>query len=177
MIRNCCSQNCDVNLSSPLIQPIATLSTSALSIYSSVLASRSPTPPPSACHDRSRGVELSHLQLIPEAHECTHSKYGAQYHRQQQPAVSSVPPPSACTRTPTPRGMLHRCRTGRAADLMNSWLRSKGVSPKRILLVRHARSAQVASTNLSMPTTTPHFPQMTLLRGSNPKFADQIQTL
>ena len=34
----------------------------------------------------------THLQLIPEAHECTHSKHGAQSHRQQQPALSPVLP-------------------------------------------------------------------------------------
>ena len=97
----------------------------------------------------------THLQLIPEAHECTHSKHGAQSRHHQQTALSPVPPPSARTRTPMPRGMLQRCRTGRAANLMVSWLRSKGVSPKHIWLVRRTRSAQAGSTNLSMPTTTP----------------------
>ena len=73
------------------------------------------------------------------------------------------PPPSDRTRTPTLRGMLQRCRTERAVDLTNSWLRSKGVSPKHISLLRRARSTQAGSTNLSMPTTTPPIPPVTKL--------------
>ena len=151
MIPNLCSPNRDVNVSSPLIQP--TLSTSALSIYSSVLTRRSPTTPPSAHHTQSRGVELtcSSSPRPTSAHTPSMEHNLATTSRRPYPLS---PPPSARTRTPTPRGMLQRCRTERAANLMASWLRSKGVPPKHISLVRHTRSAQAGSTNLSMPTTS-----------------------
>ena len=129
-------------------------STSALSIYSSVLTSRAPTTPPSAYHARSRGVELTCSSSARPTSAHTPSMEHNIIASNIRPYPLSAPP-SAGTRTPTPHGMLQRCRTGRTVDLMDSWLRSKGVSPIYIWLVRHARSAQAASTNLSMPTTTP----------------------
>ena len=95
-----------------------------------VLTNRSPTTPASAYHTRGRGVELT----------CSSSKRPTSAHtpsmehniiagsRRPYP-LSMCPPPSARTRTPTPRGMPQCCRTGRAVDQMNSWFRSKGVSP------------------------------------------------
>ena len=146
------TQNRDVNFQRELNE--RTLSTSALTIYSAIPSCSSPVTPSSAYHTRSRGVELtcSASPRPTSAHTPNEEHNLATTSRRP---CSLSPPPSARPRTPTPRRILLRCRTERAANLMFSWLRSKGVPPKHVSLVRHARSAQAGSTNLSMSTTSP----------------------
>ena len=91
LICKLCSQNRDVNVSSPLIE--RTLSSFALTNFCSVLTIGRNEP----CSTCVSMIQLeqrgsSYLQRIPEAHGCTLSNCGAQYHRQQQTALSPVPP-------------------------------------------------------------------------------------
>ena len=128
------------------------LSTSALTNVLRILTTKAPVAHQSARHGQRRSAELtcSSSEKPTSAHPQIAQHNLAASNRRPCPCPS---PPSDRTRTPTPRGMLQRCRTERAANLMVSWLRSKGVPPKHISPVRHTRSAQPGSTNLSMPTT------------------------
>ena len=130
------------------------LSTSALTNVLRILTTEAPVAHRSARHSQRRSAELTCSSS--QKPTIVHARF-VQYNlaaSSRRPCPLS-PPPSARPRTPTPRRILLHCRTERAVDLMTSWLRSKGVSPKHVSLVRRTRSAQAGSTNLWMTTTSP----------------------
>ena len=147
-----CSQNRDVDFSSPLVE--RTLSTHSLTHCSLVAATWGPAAHRWALYTRGKGVQLtcSPSPRPTSAHTPSMEHNLATTSRRPCPLP---PPPSARTKAPTPRGVLQRYRAGRAANLMAPWPRPKGVPPKHISLARHTRPAQAGSTNPSMPTALP----------------------
>ena len=146
------TSNCNVNFSSPLKPP--TLSTSALTNISAVLIIGAPAAARSAHHTERRGSQLTCSSTA----ACSRASNPAKQPITLDCSRLSCPPRPSRKRQAeraSPKQISSSGRTERAVDLMNSWLRSKGVPPKHIWLVRHTRSAQPGSTNLSMPTTSP----------------------